>query len=137
MSNSMMILSGCLFSISVAYLTLFYRFVKIKNQYESMFVDLVVLNHTIDELEESKIKSDESVHKENFIKFISDSRDWAYEYIENAQKIIIDVVDKTQSTIDYNKEYGSLSIEPYATHINTLADAIEELKVLIPSEEKE
>ena len=36
-------------------------------------------------IEENNIKSEENIHKENFIKFLSESRDWAYEYIENVQ----------------------------------------------------
>jgi hypothetical protein len=35
--------------------------------------------------------SDDTIHKENFIKFLSDSRDWAFEYIETSQKTIEEI----------------------------------------------
>ena len=38
--------------------------------------------------------SDDTIHKENFIKFLSDSRDWAFEYIERSQKTIKEVSDE-------------------------------------------
>jgi 4-hydroxy-L-threonine phosphate dehydrogenase PdxA len=41
--------------------------------------------------------SDETMHKENFIKFLSDSRDWAFDYIETSQKIIKEVSEELNS----------------------------------------
>jgi hypothetical protein len=38
--------------------------------------------------------SDDTIHKENFIKFLSDSRDWAFEYIERSQQTIKEVSDE-------------------------------------------
>ena len=37
---------------------------------------------------------DQDMHKENFIKFLSESRDWAYEYIEMSQATIKEVIDE-------------------------------------------
>jgi len=39
-------------------------------------------------------QNEDSIHKENFIKFLSDSRDWAFEYIENSQKTIKQVAEQ-------------------------------------------
>jgi hypothetical protein len=54
--------------------------------------------------------SADSVHKENFIKFLSDSRDWAFEYIEQSQKTIKEVSDdlKNKGLDDYSKKLLSL-----------------------------
>jgi hypothetical protein len=137
MSTSMIILSGCLFSMSVAYLTLFYRFIKIKNQYEEMFIDLAVLNQTVDQLEESKIKSDESVHKENFIKFLSDSRDWAYEYIEEVQAGLKHYVDEIAPEINYFRDYSdTMALAPNYYSMKKISEEYEKLKALLPIEEE-
>ncbi len=133
----MIILSGCLFSMSVAYLTLFYRFIKIKNQYEEMFIDLAVLNQTVDQLEESKIKSDESVHKENFIKFLSDSRDWAYEYIEEVQAGLKHYVDEIAPEINYFRDYSdTMALAPNYYSMKKISEEYEKLKALLPIEEE-
>jgi hypothetical protein len=137
MSSLTIALSGCLFSLSIAYLTLFFYFTKIRRMYESQFIDLIVLKQILDEIENEKIQSDESVHKENFIKFISDSRDWAFDYIDNVQTTIDGIIQKTDKTVQYHKDFKSLEIEPYATHMAVLADAVEELKTLLPAKEKE
>ncbi len=60
--------------------------------------DLLIKNAALEELT-NRIKndagiSDDSVHKENFIKFLSDSRDWAFEYIEQSQKTIKEVSEE-------------------------------------------
>ena len=60
--------------------------------------ELFIKNAALEELT-SKIKndtgiSDDSIHKENFIKFLSDSRDWAFEYIEKSQQTIKEVSDE-------------------------------------------
>ena len=137
MSNLTIILLGCLFSLGVAYLTLFFYFLKVRDLYQEQFIDLRVLEQTLDEIENEKIHSNESIHKENFIKFISDSRDWAFDYIDNVQTTIAGIIQKTDKTVQYHKDFKSLEIEPYATHMAVLADAVEELKTLLPAKEKE
>lgn len=60
--------------------------------------ELFIKNKALEELT-SQVKnsmgmSDDAVHKENFIKFLSDSRDWAFEYIEQSQKTIKEVSEE-------------------------------------------
>ena len=110
---------------------------KIKNtekKFAKLFADYQNLQKIFKDSNE--FKSDDESHKENFIKFLSDSRDWAFEYIDDVQKSINDIVEKTESTVDYHKKFGSLEVEPYATHITVLADAVEELKTLLPNKDK-
>jgi len=136
MSMSTIILSTCLFSVSVAYITLSYNFNKIRNQYEKLFIDMMLLEKLINDIEESKLKSDESVHKENFIKFLSDSRDWAYEYIENVQAGLNNFINETAPEISYFKEYGDkMGMAPNYYSMKKIAEEYEKLKTLLPAEE--
>jgi phosphosulfolactate synthase (CoM biosynthesis protein A) len=50
--------------------------------------------------------SDDTLHKENFIKFLSDSRDWAFEYIETSQKTIKEISNelKSKGLSDYSEK---------------------------------
>jgi hypothetical protein len=123
--------------MSVAYITLFYRFVKIRNQYQGLFIDLAVLSKTIDDLESSKINLDESVHKENFIKFISDSRDWAYEYIEEVQAGLKHFIDETAPEINYFRDYSdTMALAPNYYSMKKISEEYEKLKTLLPIEEE-
>jgi hypothetical protein len=136
MSISLIIVLTCLFSVSVAYLTLAYNFNKLRTQYKQLFIDMMLLEKLINEVEESKIKSDESVHKENFIKFLSDSRDWAYQYIEDVQAGLNSFIVETEPEINYFKEYGDLSsMAPNYYSMKKITEEYEKLKTLLPTEE--
>jgi len=133
---TIIVLSTCLFSVSVAYLTLVYNFNKLRTQYKQLFIDMMLLEKLINEVEESKIKSDESVHKENFIKFLSDSRDWAYQYIEDVQAGLNSFIVETEPEINYFKEYGDLSsMTPNYYSMKKITEEYEKLKTLLPTEE--
>ena len=137
MSMPMIIVSTCLFSVSVAYLTLAYNFSKIRTQYQKLFIDMMILEKLINEIEESKIKTDESVHKENFIKFISDSRDWAYQYIEDVQAGLTTFINETAPEINYFKEYGDImAMAPNYYSMKKITEEYEKLKTLLPKEEE-
>jgi hypothetical protein len=136
MSISLIILSACLFSTIVAYGTLAFNFNKLRVQYKKIFTDMMLLEKLINDIEESKLKSDESVHKENFIKFLSDSRDWAYQYIEDVQAGLNSFINETAPEINYFKEYGDLSsMAPNYYSMKKITEEYEKLKALLPEED--
>ena len=137
MSTPLIVVSACLFSVSVAYLSLMYNFNKIRLQYQKLFIDMMLLEKLINDIEESKIKTDESVHKENFIKFLSDSRDWAYQYIEDVQAGLTTFIDQTEPEINYFKEYGDvMGMAPNYYSMKKIAEEYDKLKVLLPDQDK-
>jgi hypothetical protein len=137
MSISLIILSACLFSVIVAYGTLAFNFNKLRVQYKKIFTDMMLLEKLINDIEDSKLKSDESVHKENFIKFLSDSRDWAYQYIEDVQAGLNSFISETAPEINYFKEYGDLSsMAPNYYSMKKITEEYEKLKTLLPAEEE-
>jgi hypothetical protein len=81
--------------------------------------------------------SDNDVHKENFIKFLSDSRDWAYEYIEDVQASISLFVSEVEPEIDYFDEYGLVGdAYPHYHSMKKISQAYKELKKVLPDGEK-
>jgi hypothetical protein len=76
------------------------------------------------------------VHKENFIKFLSDSRDWAYEYIEDIQEGVAHFVNEVEPEIAYFDEYGEVgSAYPHYHSMKKISSEYKELKKLLPIEE--
>lgn len=137
MSIPMIVISTCLFSVSVAYITLVFNFNKLRDQYQKIFVDMMLLEKLIDSIEESKVKSDESVHKENFIKFISDSRDWAYQYIEDVQAGLKHFIDETAPEIQYFRDYSdTMALAPNYYSMKKISEEYDKLKELLPSDEE-
>jgi hypothetical protein len=82
-------------------------------------------------------ESDSDVHKENFIKFLSDSRDWAYEYIEDVQASISLFVSEVEPEISYFDEYGLVGdAYPHYHSMKKISQAYKELKKVLPDGEK-
>lgn len=137
MSLPLIIVSTCLFSMSCAYLTLAYNADKLRKKYEQLFVEKLILEKLVNDVEESKLQSDDSVHRENFLKFISESRDWAFDYIEEFQEGLQNFVSSIEPEINYFKEYGDImSMSPNYYSLKKIVDEYEKLKELLPKEEQ-
>lgn len=79
---------------------------------------------------------DGDVHKENFIKFLSDSRDWAYLYIEDVQNGLSKFINDIDPEIAYFDEYGiASSAYPHYHSMKKISLAYKDLKKLLPEEE--
>lgn len=79
--------------------------------------------------------SPENIHQENFIKFLSDSRDWAYEYIENVQNGLKEFITEVEPSIKFFNQYGIISEgSPHYKDMKTISDNFEKLKNLLPEE---
>lgn len=85
-----------------------------------------------------KDEKDNDVHKENFIKFISDSRDWAYKYIEDVQEGLTSFVNAIEPEISYFDEYGLVGeAYPHYHSMQKISKEYKELKKLLPIEEEQ
>jgi predicted nucleotide-binding protein (sugar kinase/HSP70/actin superfamily) len=89
----------------------------------------------IEMLMSSKTKLDNDAHQESFIKFLSDSRDSAFEYIEEVQSGINKFVSDIEPEINYFREYGDLmAMQPNYYSLKKITESYEELKNLLPKE---
>ena len=139
MNNILIISMITLVFASVAvYSKLFRNLVKSKKEIAKLLINNVVLEEYIKGIEDNKIQSDESIHKENFIKFLSDSRDWAYEYIETVQAGLNVFVDDVEPLIDYFDTYGDAGpIGPNYDALKKISVSFKELQTLLPEHEDE
>jgi CHASE3 domain sensor protein len=75
------------------------------------------------------------IHTENFIKFLSDSRDWAFEYIENVQNGIEKFMTEVAPQINFYDKQSKTENEEVSISNFTLkkiSKEIEELKKFLP-----
>lgn len=119
----------------IALIILIIKNVKANKKLKVLAATYLTMQSLLD-LKNSKI-SDNDVHKENFIKFLSDSRDSAFEYIETVQNGIEAFVSEVDASISYFDEYGEvLSVNrPDYDSLKTISKAYKELKKLLPDEE--
>jgi predicted nucleotide-binding protein (sugar kinase/HSP70/actin superfamily) len=91
----------------------------------------------IEMLMSSKTKLDNDAHQESFIKFLSDSRDSAFEYIEEVQSGINEFVSEVDPLITYFDEYGDvMAMAPNYDNMKKISVEFKKLKKLLPEESK-
>jgi Tfp pilus assembly protein PilE len=80
-------------------------------------------------------RSDDEIHKENFIKFLSDSRDWAYKYIEDVQGGLQRFIKEVSPQLEYYNKYGAVVDGIIPSHdfaLKKISKEVEELKKFLP-----
>lgn len=123
-------------SLGIAYYSMLQRVKEISKA----FVQVLIINSAMRESFETTIQSpitkeDQDIHKENFIKFLSDSRDWAYEYIEDVQKQLEDFIKDVEPEIMYFDEYGLVGdAYPHYHSMKKISSAYKNLKKMLPEE---
>ena len=133
------VLGSAMACFVVAYLITLRRLIYSQKLAGKLYVDNFTLEEYIKTLKNLKEdKSDQQIHQENFLKFLADSRDWAFNYIEEVQSGLSKFVSDVEPEINYFKEYGDLiSMEPNYNSLKKISQAYEELKKLLPKEEEE
>ncbi len=120
----------------IAYSVLLKKFIKAKNVMAKLVFDNFTLEKLIELQNDKDLKTNDSVHKENFLKFISESRDWAFGYIEEVQNGLSKFIDELEPEINYFKEYGDIgSMAPNYYSMKKFVEEYEKLKMLLPTEE--
>lgn len=97
-------------------------------------IDLIQRNEVLRTALDSRESKD--VEKtEGFLNFVTQSRDWAFEYIEEVQAVLNKFINDIEPEIDYFKEYGDVaSMSPNYYSMKKIAESYDELKQLLPKE---
>ena len=75
---------------------------------------------------------------DGFLKFISQSRDWAFDYIEKVQAALLVFKNKVEPQILYAKTYGTVSGEsPHTIIIDRISDAYDDLVKVMPEDSQD
>ena len=125
-------------SFAIAYVVSISRIKKMTEAFAQ-----VLINHTqLEAAYENYVNArnavnDADVHTQNFIKFLSDSRDWAYQYIEDVQGGIKKFMNEVEPQLDYYNKYGIVvdgMIPPHDFALKKISKEVEELKKFLPEE---
>jgi hypothetical protein len=132
-SELAIILGSLLFASLLSVLILSIKILRIKSEIKK----LATAYSKVTQLMLSNDKLDNNVHQESFIKFLSDSRDSAFTYIEEVQSGISNFVEQVDPEISYFKEYGDImAMSPNYNSMKKIATAYEDLVKLLPKEER-
>ena len=135
MSNIIIIVLATLTaSFAIAYSVTLYRITKINQAFAKLFIsheslqDFIAKNNV-------EFKNDIDIHKENFIKFLSDSRDWAFDYIEEVQTGLDKFIKEIEPEMEYFDKFGIVgSAYPLYPGMKKIFTAYQDLIKLMPLE---
>lgn len=74
---------------------------------------------------------------EGFVKFLSDSRDWAFAYIEEVQAILKKFISEVGPEIDYYRNFGQAVDSPNNALLDKISNAYSELEKVLPKDDKQ
>jgi hypothetical protein len=121
-------------SFAIAYSVTLYRITQINQAFAKLFISHESLQDFITK-NNIEFKNDSDIHKENFIKFLSDSRDWAFGYIEEVQVGLDKFIKDIKPEMDYFTEFGVVgSAYPHYYSMKKILASYEELIKLMPTE---
>jgi hypothetical protein len=101
-----------------------------------LMTSLIIAKKKNKELEK-RLANREEIANESYVKFLNDSRDWAYNYIEDVQAKLADFSNKVEPQLNYYNTYGSAVQGPHTILVKEIGKAYEELKAVLPEDNKE
>ena len=118
---------------------LVYKNIRLRIKVSSLTLEVLKaqLEKTIisEKLSETKDKNSDEIASEAFLKFVSDSRDWAYKYIDEVQESIDKFITDLEPEILYFDTYGDLmAAEPNYNSMKKISSSYKELKKLLPED---
>jgi hypothetical protein len=127
------VLGTFVFSFAVAYASVVKKLSKITQEFAKLYIS----NESLQEFVEKnniEFKNDSEIHQENFIKFLSDSRDWAFKYIEEVQKGLESfMLNVEPELINFNEYKDNYKETEYYNFMIKFLKEYDNLKKLMPT----
>jgi len=125
------ILVGVFVFLTLLFFSLYMLQVKKNRAILANTISLLITQNSISE----ENKTDEEKSNEAFLKFVSDSRDWAYQYIDDVQEALSKFINDIEPEIAYFDEYGQVgSAYPHYHSMKKISGAYKEIKKLLPED---
>jgi hypothetical protein len=102
----------------------------------SLVVALMITKKKNKKLQE-KLSNREEIANESYIKFLNTSRNDAFDYIVQVQEELINFANKVEPQLNYFNTYGRTVGSPHIIMLEKIDSAYEELKTVLPQENKE
>jgi hypothetical protein len=108
---------------------------KLTSQVIQISLDKAVISEQLKKVLDQK-DSESIEQSEGFLKFVSQSREWAFDYIEQVQAALLEFRNKVEPQILYAKTYGTTVGE--STHsiiVDKISDAYDDLVKIMPEDD--
>lgn len=125
-----------LFAASIAILILQRH--EIKNIREAVFYT-TLQNALLKEevaIQKQNVENAKLANDDSFVKFLSDSRNWAFEYIEKVQEAISNFKNSVEVSAKYYEDTGYIAESVHKNSLETFVKAYRELEEFLPIEDE-
>ena len=123
---------------TLLFLTMSFMVLYVKQKKENSVLIASALRLLLDqELRYKENKTDKEKANEDFLKFVSDSRDWAYQYIEDVQAGLKEFVNEVGPQVEYYENYGRAvdgMLAPHDFALKKISSEFKKLKNLLPED---
>lgn len=133
MDNVIFIVLGTfVISFAISYAAVVKKLSRITQEFAKLYISNESLQEFV-EKNNTEFKNDNEIHQENFIKFLSDSRDWAFNYIEEVQKGLESFMLSVEpELINFNEYKDNYKETEYYNFMIKFLKECEDLKKLMP-----
>ena len=120
---------------------LVYRFFKMRTLFKALsdlymqeLADKMLLQKKVEELYQD-IENVKLQQTDGFLKFVSESRDWAFQYIEEVQAALSEFDKEVTPDLQWAKTFGMVSGDTAHTNVlKRISEAYDKLKEVLPKE---
>lgn len=121
-------------SLVIAHISLRLESNKLKTNLTQEAIDRAIVMEKLKEVMENEDKTNVS-QTDGFLKFVSDSRDAAFKYIEDVQSAIKEFDVKIGPVVQYYKETGKVLQRKPSELVKDISDAYDKLMESMPKED--
>jgi len=127
-----------IFICALSSLTMIFMVLYVKQKKENNNLITSALRLLLDqETRHRESKTDKEKANEDFLKFVSDSRDWAYQYIEDVQAGLKGFINEVGPQVEYYDQYGAAvdgMVAPHDFALKKISLEFKKLKKLLPED---
>ena len=103
----------------------------------TMIVTSLMITKNKNKKLEKRLANREEIANESYLKFLTTSRDEAFAYILEVQEKLDTFKNKVEPQLNYFNTYGQSVQGPHIILVKEITEAYEDLKTVMPQENKE
>jgi hypothetical protein len=98
---------------------------------------IAIVNYNNNKYLAKQLSDREEIANESYVKFLDQSRNQAYEYIEDVQARLSEFANEVEPQLDYFNKYGKDISGPHQIVIDIIDKAYRNLMIMLPENNKE
>lgn len=122
--------------LSITFISFVISTIVLKKKNANLTASIITL--LLENANKQQDKDDKNLNtNEGFVKFLSDSRDWAFAYIEEVQATLNRFVDEVGPDIEYYRTFGQAVESPHSETLDRISKAYAELEKVLPNKKED